>query len=65
MNKILVYLTKALLVLVLFSFNSYKTYGEVSQETESILQQLQVLQNDIKTLEKQSIVSPAQALATA
>ena len=52
MNKILVYLTKALLILILFSFNSYKTYGEESQETKSILQQLQILQKDIKTLEK-------------
>ena len=52
MNKILVYLTKALLILILFSFNSYKIYGEESQETESILQQLQILQKDIKTLEK-------------
>ena len=52
MNKILVYLTKVLLILILFSFNSYKTYGEESQETELILQQLQILQKDIKTLEK-------------
>ena len=44
MNKILVYLTKVLLILILFSFNSYKTYGEESQETELILQQLQILQ---------------------
>ena len=52
MNKIVVYLTKVLLILMLFSFNSLKTYGEESEETESILQQLQILQKDIKTLEK-------------
>ena len=49
-NKLLVYLTKALLVLAFISFNSYQTYGEESQETKSILQQLQILQKDIKTL---------------
>jgi len=38
-----------LLILAFFSFISYKTYGE---ETESILQQLHILQKDIKTLEK-------------
>jgi len=37
------------MVLTLFSFNSYNTYAE---DTESVLQQLQVLQKDIKTLEK-------------
>ena len=52
MNKILVYLSKALLILILFSFNSFEIYGEESQETKSILQQLQILQKDIKTLEK-------------
>ena len=52
MNKIVVYLTKVLLILMLFSFNSFKTYGEESEEAESILQQLQILQKDIKTLEK-------------
>ena len=52
MNKIVVYLTKVLLILMLFSFNSFKTYGEESEEAESILQQLQILQGDIKTLEK-------------
>ena len=49
MNKILVYLTRVLLVLTLFSFNLYNTYAE---DTESILQHLQTLQKDIKTLEK-------------
>ena len=51
MQKNIVFLTKVLLILTLFSFNSSNTYAE-SEETESILQQLQVLQKNIKTLEK-------------
>ena len=51
MHNNIVFLTKVLLVLALFSFNSYNIYAE-EEDTESILQQLQVLQNDIKTLEK-------------
>ena len=49
MNKILVSLARLLLILILISFSSYKTYGE---EAESILQRLEILQKDIKTLEK-------------
>ena len=49
MGKILNYSIKALLILFLASFSSYKTYGE---ESESTLQVLQDLQKDIKTLEK-------------
>ena len=49
MNKILVSFTRVLLILTLISFGSYKTYGE---ETESLGQQLKILQKDIKTLEK-------------
>ena len=49
MRKILVYSFKVLLVLILISFNSYKVYGE---EIESVLKQLKVLEQDIKTLEK-------------
>ena len=64
MNKILVYLTKALLILILFSFNSYKTYGEESQETESIFQQLQILQKDIKTLEKAVYSQPGTGMSS-
>jgi len=64
MNKILVYLTKALLILILFSFNSYKIYGEESQETESILQQLQILQKDIKTLEKAVYSQPGTGMSS-
>ena len=40
---------KSLLLLALISFNSYKVFA---QDLESALQQLQILQNDIKTLEK-------------
>jgi len=64
MSKILVYLTKALLILILFSFNSYKTYGEESQETELILQQLQILQKDIKTLEKAVYSQPGTGMSS-
>ena len=64
MNKILVYLTKALLILILFSFHSHKIYGEESQETESILQQLQILQKDIKTLEKAVYSQPGTGMSS-
>ena len=49
MNKIFALSIKILFIFILFSFYSYKAYAE---EDESILQQLQVLQEDIKTLEK-------------
>ena len=49
MRKILIYSFKAFLVLIFISLNSYKVSG---QELESVLQQLEVLQKDIKTLEK-------------
>ena len=49
MKKIVFSLIRLLLVFVLISFTSYKVYGV---EIESILQQLEILQNDIKTLEK-------------
>ena len=49
MEKILVFLNRAILILVLIAFSSFKTYGE---ESESVLQQLKILQKDIKTLEK-------------
>ncbi len=59
MNKFLIYLTKVLLVLVLFSFNSYKTYGEEEQSALSVLEQLKILQQDIKTLEKAVYSQPS------
>ena len=49
MNKILTFSIKILLIFTLIGFYSYKVYAE---EEESILNQLQILQKDIKTLEK-------------
>jgi len=49
MKKILICSVRIILILSLIVFNSYKVYGE---ETEAILEQLQILQVDIKTLEK-------------
>ena len=49
MRKILLYTFKVFLVAIFISFNSYKVYGD---ETDSILKQLEILQQDIKTLEK-------------
>jgi len=49
MRKILFFSTKLLLVFTIIIFSSYKVYGE---EIESVLQQLEIIQNDIKTLEK-------------
>ena len=63
MNKIFVSLTKALLILTLVTFNSYETYGE--EESESIFfQQLQVLQKDIKTLEKAVYSQPSTGMSS-
>ena len=49
MRKILFCPIRLLLVFILISFSSYKVYGE---EIDSVLQQLEILKNDIKTLEK-------------
>ena len=49
MKKILFYSVKVLLVFMLINFNLIRVYGE---EVDSVLQQLEILQNDIKTLEK-------------
>jgi len=46
MKKILFSLIRLFLVFALISFSSYKVYGD---EIETILQQLEILQNDIKT----------------
>lgn len=51
MNRIIVFFARVLLILTLFIFNSYKAYGEEENET-IFFQQLQILQKDIKTLEK-------------
>ena len=49
MNRIFILSIKILLIFILTIFYSYKTYAD---ETDSILKQLQILQGDIKTLEK-------------
>ena len=49
-NK-LFYLTKVFSIFVFFAYSTYNVYGEEG-DTQSVLQQLQILQKDIKTLEK-------------
>ena len=49
MNRIFVLSIKILLIFILATFYSYKAYAD---ETDLILKQLQILQEDIKTLEK-------------
>ena len=49
MKKFLLCSVRVLLVLIFINFNSHRVYGE---EIDSVLQQLEILQNDIKTLEK-------------
>ena len=49
MNKILVFLSRTSLIFTLIFFTSFKAHAE---DINSVLQQLQTLQKDIKTLEK-------------
>jgi len=49
MKRIVILSIKILLVFTLTSFYAYKVYAD---ETDSVLKQLQILQEDIKTLEK-------------
>jgi len=49
MKRVLLYSLKVSLILIFFSLHSFKVFGE---EEDSVLQQLQVLQENIKTLEK-------------
>ena len=49
MKRIIILSIRILLVFTLASFYTYKVYAD---ETDSILKQLQILQEDIKTLEK-------------
>jgi len=51
MKKIFASLIKISLVLILVGFNSHKVFGE-EDEIKSVLEQLVILQADIKTLEK-------------
>ncbi len=50
MNKFFISLSKIIVVLVLVVSFAYKTFAE--EETDTMLQQLEILQKDIKTLEK-------------
>ena len=61
MKKTLVFLTKILLISTFVSLISYKTYGD---ETESIVQQLQIIQKDIKTLEKVVYSQPSTGMSS-
>jgi len=49
MHKILVFFSRTILILIFIVVGSFKSYGE---ESELILQQIKILQQDIKTLEK-------------
>jgi len=49
MTRIFILSARILLILIIAIFYSYKVYGD---ETETILKELQILQEDIKTLEK-------------
>ena len=49
MNRVFILSIKILLIFILTIFYSYKIYAD---ETGPILKQLQILQKDIKTLEK-------------
>jgi len=51
MNKFFLFSIRIILILTLIVFSSQKIYGE-EEEEKSILQQLEILQKDIKTLEK-------------
>ena len=64
MRKVLFCSIRFLLVIIIVSFSSYKVNAD---EIEVVLQELKVLQNDIKTLEKavynQDIVSSSSTVA--
>ena len=61
MNRILIYLTRVSLVFTLIIFVSYSVHAE---DTELILQQLQILQKDIKTLEKAVYSQPGTGMSS-
>ena len=52
MDRIFTFSVKILLIFTLISFYSYKVYAE---DMQIILEQLQTLQRDIKTLEKSGL----------
>jgi len=61
MNRIFIYLTRVSLIFTLIIFASYKVHAE---DTELILQQLQILQKDIKTLEKAVYSQPGTGMSS-
>ena len=61
MNRIFILSIKILLIFILTIFYSYKIYAD---ETGSILKQLQILQKDIKTLEKAVYSKDVKAIST-
>ena len=61
MNRILIHLTRVSLFFILIIFASHKVHAE---DTELILQQLQILQKDIKTLEKAVYSQPGTGMAS-
>ena len=61
MNRFLIYLTRVSLIFTLIIFASYRVYA---QDTELILQELQILQKDIKTLEKAVYSQPGTGMSS-
>ena len=61
MNRILIHLTRVSLIFILIIFASYRVHAE---DTELILQQLQILQKDIKTLEKAVYSQPGTGMSS-
>jgi len=60
MNRIFIYLTRVSLIFTLIIFTSYRVHA---QDTELILQELQILQKDIKTLEKAVYSQPGTGMS--
>jgi len=61
MNKVFIYLTRVSLIFTLIIFASYRVHAE---DTELILQELQILQKDIKTLEKAVYSQPGAGMSS-
>ena len=61
MNRIFIYLTRASLIFTLIIFASNRVHA---QDTELILQELQILQKDIKTLEKAVYSQPGTGMSS-
>ena len=61
MNRIFIYLTRVSLIFTLIIFASHRVHA---QDTELILQELQILQKDIKTLEKAVYSQPGTGMSS-